>query len=206
MEEFVQKSHTKTIIVKKPNAEDAIKPAYSKETMPSISSIQRKKTEELSLQKKSSRRIPILKDSNRVIRPAESLMRREKVFEGEFNTMSVFDTLPSMYTEERWAELKEKKRSDLKFENLYWLSRFEPQNRDGFFMEKLINFKIEACRDHVLQVVHPMQTSVSKLGTKMTSFDETVSKFRNEVANIMKLRQQMHTVIEDQMEIKSAVQ
>lgn len=133
-------------------------------------------------------------------------MKKEKIFEGNYNTMSVFDSLPSMYTEEKWEELKEKKRSDLKFEHLYWLSRFEPQNRDGYFLEKLINFKIDACRTHCLQVINPMQTAVVKLGTKMTSFDETMSKFRNEVANIMKLRQQMHTVIEDQMEIKSAVQ
>ena len=53
-------------------------------------------------------------------------MKKEKIFEGNYNTMSVFDSLPSMYTEEKWEELKEKKRSDLKFEHLYWLSRFEP--------------------------------------------------------------------------------
>lgn len=53
--------------------------------------------------------------------------------------MEVFNTLPSMYTEERWAELKAKRRCDLNIEHLFWLSRFNPQNQDGYHLQNKID-------------------------------------------------------------------
>ena len=102
--------------------------------------------------------------------------------------MGVFDTLPSMYTEEKWKELQAKKRCDLNFEDLYWLSRFDPKNQDGHNLQNLIESKIEAVRTDLIGVISPMQVQVGHLSNKMTSFDKHMARFRNEVANINNLR------------------
>lgn len=71
--------------------------------------------------------------------------------------MEVFDSLPSMYTQDKWKELQEKRRCDLKFEELYWLSRFDPKNQDGHNLWKLIESKIESVRTDLQSVyISPM--------------------------------------------------
>jgi len=68
------------------------------------------------------------------VKAAKLLWLAQQNLEGEYDTMEVFNTLPSMYTEEKWAELKAKRRCDLNIEHLYWLSRFNPQNQDGYYL------------------------------------------------------------------------
>ena len=102
--------------------------------------------------------------------------------------MSVFETLPSKYTEERWKELKAKKRNELSLEHLYWLSRFEPKNQDGYHLETLIDNKIKALNTDLCSVIDPMQKQVDTLSGKMTAFDKSMVKFRKEVSNINGLR------------------
>ena len=68
------------------------------------------------------------------LKPHELLRKRQIENNAGFNTMEVFDSLPSMYTQEKWAQLQTKRRSDLNFEHLYWLSRFDPQNQDGYHL------------------------------------------------------------------------
>ena len=97
------------------------------------------------------------------LKPWEMLMRGHDNIEGMYNTMEVFNTIPSMYTEKKWQELQAKRRCDLNFEHLYWLSRFDPQNQDGHHLQNLINSKIGACRDNLRSIVIPMESRVSKI-------------------------------------------
>ena len=73
-----------------------------------------------------------------------------------FNTMEVFDTLPSMYTPERWQELQAKRRSDLNFEHLYWLSRYDPKPTDGHHLDSNINAKVNASKESCMDLIKPM--------------------------------------------------
>ena len=82
--------------------------------------------------------------------------------------MEVFDTLPSMYTVKKWEELKAKKRSELNFEHLYWLSRFAPTNQDGHHLNKLIDSKIDALRTNLFDHVNPLKDSIRQVNGKMT--------------------------------------
>ena len=92
--------------------------------------------------------------------------------------MEVCNTLPSMYTEEKWKELQAKQRSELSFEHLYWLSRFDPKNQDGHTLWKTIEDRIEAVRTDLLSVyISPMQKQATLLSAKMTTFDRKMAKF-----------------------------
>ena len=48
-----------------------------------------------------------------------------------------------------------------------------------------------------------MQLSLDKLYHKMTGFDMAVAGFRNEIANIQKLRSSMHQCLDDNVELRS---
>jgi len=117
--------------------------------------------------------------------------------------MDVFNTLPSMYTKEKWDELQAYRRCDLSYEHLFWLSRFDPKPNDGHLLETLIDKKVEATQDMLNGKINPIQLQVSKQASKMQLFEQQMIKFRNEVANIGKLRQQMHQVIDDNINLQS---
>jgi hypothetical protein len=63
--------------------------------------------------------------------------------------MAVFETLPSMYTKEKFEDLQSKRRCDLTFEYLYWLSRFDPQAQDGHHLEDIIDRKVALAKADV---------------------------------------------------------
>ena len=119
--------------------------------------------------------------------------------------MEVFDTLPSMYTQEKWAQLQTKRRCDLNFEHLYWLSRFDPQNQDGYHLQNLIDTKIGTCRDGLKSIIIPVETKVGKLSIRLSELDDSLGRFRNEVANTVKLRESMHDIVEENDKLKSSI-
>ena len=86
--------------------------------------------------------------------------------------MEVFDTLPTMYTKEKWDELKDKRRVDLSFEHLYWLSRYDPKPTDGHHLDLTINAKVDAARDYLNAKVNPLQLTVGKMTASMNLIKE----------------------------------
>ena len=72
-------------------------------------------------------------------------------------------------------------------------------------MQNLIESKIEAVRTDLIGVISPMQVQVGHLSNKMTSFDKHMARFRNEVANINNLRNQMHQVVDDNIQLSSGL-
>ena len=91
-----------------------------------VSSILRKKDIPGPPSRKASSRRSVTIPKEKPLNPATLLAQKQQLYEGQFNTMAVFDSLPSMYTQEKWTELQQKRRCDLNFEHLYWLSRFDP--------------------------------------------------------------------------------
>ena len=85
------------------------------------------------------------------LHPVRLLEKKQSHYEGDFNTMEVFNTLTSMYTKERWEELQAKRRGDLNFDHLYWVSRYDPRPNDGYHMDTLINAKVNASRDACME-------------------------------------------------------
>ena len=70
---------------------------------------------------------------------AKKLKVKMDMYEGYFEPMEEFESLPSMYTKEKWAELNKTHRGKLAFENLYWLSRYDPKPNDGHLLERIID-------------------------------------------------------------------
>ena len=69
----------------------------------------------------------------------------------------------------------------------------------------MIDVKIGACRDGLRSIVIPMESRVSKISMKMSEHDEQMGRFRNEVANILKLRESMHDIADGADEVKCAI-
>ena len=67
----------------------------------------------------------------------------------------------------------------------------------------MIDNKIQAVHTDLRSVINPMQVQVGQLSSKMTTFDRTMAKFRNEVANINNLRNSMQQVIDDNVELSA---
>ena len=86
--------------------------------------------------------------------------------------MEVFDSLPSMYTKERWEELQKQRRNNLKFEYLYWLSRYDPKPSDGHILESIIDYKIEDAKTLLSKSINPLQPLISRLS-------QTVSELKS---------------------------
>lgn len=117
------------------------------------------------------------------VSPATLLRNKQAHFDkNDWNTMEVFNTLPSMYTKERWEELQAKKRSDLSLEHLYWLSRYDPKPTDGHHLDMQIDEKIAKARDILNGKINPLQTTVFAVSKKLTLFQTTMADFRKEVS------------------------
>lgn len=61
-----------------------------------------------------------------------------------------------MYTKERWEELSKKRRKDLPFEHLFWLSRYDPKPTDGRLLEELIDRKVQQTKTSLDKAINPM--------------------------------------------------
>ena len=86
--------------------------------------------------------------------PVRLLTHKQPHYQGNFNTMAVFETLPSMYTKEKFEDLKSKRRCDLTFEYLYWLSRFDPEAQDGHHLEDIIDRTVALAKEDVNERVN----------------------------------------------------
>lgn len=142
----------------------------------------------------------------KVFDPVEHLEEKKAHYEKGYNTMEVFDSLPSMYTKDKWEALQKKRRCDLNFENLYWLSRYDPKPTDGHHLEDLINKKVYEARNKVMGTVNPLITNYKNLNYRLGQFSENMNTFRNEVVNISKLRSDMSVAVDEYTDIKSQVQ
>ena len=94
---------------------------------------------------------------------AKKLKVKMDMYEGYFEPMEEFSSLPSMYTKEKWEELKKTHRGKLAFDNLYWLSRYDPKPNDGHLLERIIDQKIEKSKGTLEVKLDPLPTTVAKL-------------------------------------------
>ena len=75
-----------------------------------------------------------------------------------------------MYTKQRWEELQAKNRSELSWEHLYWLSRYDPKPTDGHHLETKIYHKVSKAKDFMNNKMGPLQITIAKISKKLSLY------------------------------------